>query len=298
MAAPRASAHSTAVKQPACCKAIAKARACASQGSANKGSFSARRIGCSAASAQALSGWLKVALPQVEMDTVARIGMLAPQFPRREAHGVEMLRHIALAVRAGIRQHVSAVMADDAAGLAAGIARQTRVSGGLHIARPHALTDGEPRLAVQIPSALGTIVEEAPDRLRAHRIIAFRRLGHAGFQQRLLGDVDPLLVVGLRQIEIRPQRLAQIAEPVDGETGGEGHDLQETAGPALPCLMKRRLVAFGVDCAEPVHAAQVVNRVHFAETLPTPIMESRVTSAASCSSLIPSVPAGRSGSTR
>ena len=155
---------------------------------------------------------------------------------------------------------------------------------------------------------MGAIVEEAPDSIGAHRIRALRRLrlaarkllrrNHPGFQQGLLGDVDPLLVVGLRQIEIRPQRLAQIAEPVDGKTGGEGHDLQKTTGPALPRLMKRRLVALGVDRAEAVHAAQVVDRVHLAETLPTPIMELRVTSAASCSSLIPSVPAGRSGSTR
>src|SRR5687768_18028810 len=124
MAAPRASAHSTAVKQPACCKAIAKARACASQGSANKGSFSARRMGCSAASAQALSGWLKIALPQIEMDAVARVGALAPQLGRREAHRIEVLRHVALAVRAGVGQHMSAVVADDVAHLAAGIARQ------------------------------------------------------------------------------------------------------------------------------------------------------------------------------
>ena len=119
---------------------------------------------------------------------------------------------------------------------------------------------------------MGAIVEEAPDRLGAHRIVALRRLrlaarkllgrDHAGFQQRLLGDVDPLLVVVLRQIEIWPQRLAQIAEAVDGEAGGEGHDLQEAAGPALPRLMKRRLVALGVDRAEAVHAAQVVDRVH------------------------------------
>ena len=118
------------------------------------------------------------------------------------------------------------------------------------------------------------------------------------FQQRLLGDVDPLLVVILRQIEVRPQRLTQVAEPIDRETGGKRHDLQETAGPALPRLMKRRLVALGVDHAEAVHAAQVVDGVHFAATLPTPIMESRVTRAASSCSVSFSVPDGRSGKTR
>jgi len=68
--------------------------------------------------------------------------------------------------------------------------------------------------------------------------------------------------------------------------------------------MEDRLVALGDDGPHPVHAAEIVRAVHrraaFAGdgTLATPIIASRVTSAANCSSLIPSVPAGRSGSTR
>ena len=61
----------------------ASASACASHGSANKGSPSARRIGCSAASAQAFaSGWLKIALPQIEMDAVARVARASPHSSR------------------------------------------------------------------------------------------------------------------------------------------------------------------------------------------------------------------------
>src|SRR5262249_44616346 len=57
-----------------------------------------------------------------------------------------------------------------------------------------------------------------------------------------------------------------------------------------------------VDLAEAVHAAHVVHAVHRAASpgargSPVPIIESRVTSSASRSSLRPSVPAGRIGST-
>src|SRR3954462_4426250 len=66
--------------------------------------------------------------------------------------------------------------------------------------------------------------------------------------------------------------------------------------------MKHRLVRLGLDLAEPVHAAHVVHAVHDGAPgvfgNPVPIMESRVTSSASCSSLQPPVPAGRIGTTR
>src|ERR1700743_183527 len=66
--------------------------------------------------------------------------------------------------------------------------------------------------------------------------------------------------------------------------------------------MKSRLVLFGLDLAETVHAAHVVNAVHDGAPgvfgKPVPIMESRVTISASCASLQPSVPLGRIGSTR
>ena len=67
-------------------------------------------------------------------------------------------------------------------------------------------------------------------------------------------------------------------------------------------VVKHRLVRLGLDLAEAVHAAHVVHAVHDGAPgvlgKPVPIMESRVTSSASCSSLQPSVPAGRIGSTR
>src|SRR5215510_9860245 len=72
---------------------------------------------------------------------------------------------------------------------------------------------------------------------------------------------------------------------------------------ALPRSVKHRLVLFDLDFAEAVHAAHIVHAVHQRFSLgflgrPVPIMESRVTSSASFSSLQPSVPAGRIGNTR
>src|SRR5438046_10391587 len=68
-------------------------------------------------------------------------------------------------------------------------------------------------------------------------------------------------------------------------------------------MMKNRFVALGLDLAEPVHAAHVVDAVHQATSLgffgrPAPIMQSRVINLASSSSLQPSVPAGRIGTTK
>ena len=82
----------------------------------------------------------------------------------------------------------------------------------------------------------------------------------------------------------------------------EPHGALQGEHAPLPLGMERRLVGLGLDLAEPVHAAHVVHAVHDATSSgrlgrPVPIMQSRVTSAASRSSLQPSVPAGRSGST-
>src|SRR5438874_10964323 len=93
MAAPNCSAHSPAENRPASISAMESARASACQSSLN----------------WAGSGWLKIALPQIEKDLVVRRRLLAPQFARREPHGIEMLGPLALAARARIRQDVSAV---------------------------------------------------------------------------------------------------------------------------------------------------------------------------------------------
>ena len=78
---------------------------------------------------------------------------------------------------------------------------------------------------------------------------------------------------------------------------GEGEDAP------LPLDVEHRLVRLRPHRPEAVHAAEIVAPVHRfrpsagARASPTPIIESRVTSAASSSSLMPSVPEGRRGTT-
>src|SRR5438105_13765278 len=66
--------------------------------------------------------------------------------------------------------------------------------------------------------------------------------------------------------------------------------------------MEHRLVRLCLDRAETIHAAHVVHAVHDGAPgvlgNPVPIIQSRVTSSASCCSLQPSVPLGRIGTTR
>ena len=76
---------------------------------------------------------------------------------------------------------------------------------------------------------------------------------------------------------------------------------ESAAARALPSGVEDRLVRLRRDRAEALRAAEIVRAVHAVpgeSGSPVPIMESRVTSAASSSSLQPSVPAGRIGTTR
>ena len=69
---------------------------------------------------------------------------------------------------------------------------------------------------------------------------------------------------------------------------------------ALPVMMEDRFVRLEREVSHVLHSAQVVNAVHRESALQraVPIMESRVTIEASCSSLQPSVPAGLCGRTK
>src|SRR5205814_9371528 len=109
----------------------------------------------------------------------------------------------------------------------------------------------------------------------------------------------PFLVVGGGQISGRWNRFAREALHVDVEAGIGAHGAHHRHDAALPRFVEGRLVGLDLDLAEAVHAAHVVHAVHVGTFgRPAPIMLSRVTISASSSSLQPSVPAGRSGSTR
>ena len=116
----------------------------------------------------------------------------------------------------------------------------------------------------------------------------------------------PFLVVAAAEIDMRRQRLAGEPADVDVPQAEIAHGAVHGENAAFPRRVEHRLVRLGLDLAEAVHAAHVVDAVHGAAPLgasgvrarPVPIMASRVTRVASLSSLQPSVPAGRIGTTR
>src|SRR5271155_4624222 len=114
----------------------------------------------------------------------------------------------------------------------------------------------------------------------------------------------PALVIGGGEIAQRRQIFLRGAKGVERPQGGVAHRPRHRRHSLFPGHVKYRLVGFGHDRAEAVHAAHVVDRVGHRVTSggdfgsPVPTMLSRVTSWASRSSLQPSVPAGRIGTTR
>ncbi len=143
------------------------------------------------------------------------------------------------------------------------------------------------------------------------------RVGEPSLPQHVLEGAEPVLVVRVRLVRrVRcipapdpgDQMPAELL-PLDGPRVVQGDD--EPEGAALPGLLEdelpvaarqrrlaaERLLERGVRRRRSGHAAQAATPVG-APTTATPIMASRVTSAASSSSLIPSVPGGRCGSTK
>src|SRR5205085_3531284 len=81
-----------------------------------------------------------------------------------------------------------------------------------------------------------------------------------------------------------------------------GHGARQRRRARLPLGVEHRLVRLDLDLDEAVHAAHVMHAVHGGAPgvfgKPVPIIESRVTSSVSFSSVQPSVPFGRIGNTR
>src|SRR5262249_3481542 len=97
--------------------------------------------------------------------------------------------------------------------------------------------------------------------------------------------------------------LAIEARLVDVPFAPSGTGARHGENAPFPGLVKDGLVLLALDGAEIIHPAHVMDAVHRVPpagsvTFAVPIMASRLTSSASCSSLIPSLPSGRSGSTR
>src|SRR5207253_1956726 len=98
---------------------------------------------------------------------------------------------------------------------------------------------------------------------------------------------EPLFVIAHAQIFGRGDDLPRVARGVDIPLAPESHGAHHGQHASFPARMEYRLVLFVLNGAHAVHAAHVVHAVHAlapaggSVTLATPIMASRVTSAAS-----------------
>src|SRR5260370_689037 len=84
-------------------------------------------------------------VPQIDVDGIARRGLLTPEFARGETHGVEMLRPLALEMRVRVGKNEDAMIALDRADFATRVARQARVPGRIDIAAANMLPHLEAR---------------------------------------------------------------------------------------------------------------------------------------------------------
>src|SRR5262249_31730928 len=89
------------------------------------------------------SDGLQVTFPEIEIETLVRLGGVAPQIPRLEAHAVDVLRLLAEAVRGSIGAGVAAPGRGDPAPLAARVPGQSRVAGRMEGACRHDGAHGE-----------------------------------------------------------------------------------------------------------------------------------------------------------
>ena len=112
------------------------------------------------------------------------------------------------------------------------------------------------------------------------------------------------VIIALGQIFGGRQAFAGVADHVEVPFAARGGSQSQGQCAPLPVAMEYRLIRLRRDRAKAHHAAEVIGAIHdvalpFAgdSASPTPIMLSRVTSAASCSSLMPSVFSGRMGTT-
>src|SRR5262249_7831355 len=117
-----------------------------------------------------------------------------------------------------------------------------------------------------------------------------------------LEPCDPNLVVGFGKILCGMQAFARRARLVDVPGTDRAHCQRERKGASLPEGMEHRFARLGTYRPKAHHSAHVLRAVQECPSgalgNPVPIMLSRVTRLASSSSLHPSVPGGRSGTTR
>ena len=184
------------------------------------------------------------------------------------------------------------------------------------VARPHALAHLELRLDLHILTAQRSTSRELLGDIRwgnARRESGRRGICPAAVQfclrqefrryQAIDEQLDESLVVLHLQVLGWRQDFMFVAEvPTTGRAKWSG-GADETPRACFPLGMERSLVFAHLDGTHILHAAHIVYAVHVAApprpaTFATPTIALRVTRAANASSVIFSVPGGRSGRTR
>ena len=125
--------------------------------------------------------------------------------------------------------------------------------------------------------------------------------------EQLFEPFDPDFIIARRQIVGWVQRFARVPGHVDIPFAQSAGRDRESERALFPIGVEDFPLRFASDGAETHHSAKILGAVHAAGppandvgsvASPAPTIESRLTSAASRSSLQPSVPAGRKGTTR
>src|SRR5689334_8066680 len=256
-----------------------------------------------------------MAVPQVDVDSILRRGLVSPQIARGEADRVEVLRVLAEKMGVCVREDKYAVIPFDGTGLPPSVARKPRMTGGIEVARANALADAEFRLDGHIAAGRHTLRDKqrhlVDGERGTHILRVARRLSalelrardQAAVHEQLSHADEEFLVVADAEIFGRRNELFHVARRVDVPLAPRADQPVERKDARFPACVEDRLVLLQLDGPHAVHAAHIVDAVHNlprtwgADTLATPIIESRVTRSASCSSPSVSVPAGRSGMT-
>src|SRR5579863_2024264 len=237
-----------------------------------------------------------------------------------------MLRLLAQEMRVRVWKHEDSVMAHHRARLASRVPGQTRMAFRIYVPGANTLSDLESGLGRRFRTHKTTAPRRGGGRIgrgkRRRRLLRSRRRltgfnlharHHAPLYQQFDVSRQPFLVIAHPQVIGWWKQFDRMAAGVDVPLVPGAQRARDRVNPAFPRLVKHRFVLLMpdrvvVDRVMPdrthaVHAAHVVDSVHAAPawgaaTRATPIMASRVTSAATSSSVIFSVPAGLSVNTR
>ena len=101
---------------------------------------------------------LKMVVPKIEMDGIARRSLFAPKLAGGEANGVYVLA-LGVTVGIGIREIVDAVIDSNRAYFASRVTRQASMACRMQIAGAHALPDFESRVNRRFVTGFDVTVE-------------------------------------------------------------------------------------------------------------------------------------------